>query len=67
MNQPLTSLPTRLLLRVPEVAQTLGLGKTKVEELIAAGALPVVRIGKCVRVSAKTLEKWIEQQEQASC
>lgn len=66
MNQPFTTRSGRLLLRVPEVAQTLGLGKTKVEQLIATGVLPAVRIGKCVRISAKTLEKWIEQQEQAS-
>lgn len=65
MNPSQMSSPPRLLLRVPEVAQTLGIGRTKVAELIAAGVLPTVRIGRCVRISATALEKWVAQQEQA--
>ncbi len=40
----------RLLLRIPEVAKALGLGRTKIYELIAAGELPVIRVGRAVRV-----------------
>ena len=51
----------RLLLRIPEAAR-LGLGRSTVYELIQAGALPVVRIGKAVRIPASRLEAWVEQQ-----
>ena len=54
----------RLLLRIPEVMSTLGLGRTKVYELIAKGELPVVRVGRAVRVSSTALEKWIEARQQ---
>jgi len=52
----------RLLLRIPEVAEALGLGRTKVYELIAAGALPTIRVGRAVRVSVTALQKWVEEQ-----
>ena len=41
-----------LLLSIPDVAATLGLGRSKVYELIAKEGLPVVRFGRSVRVSA---------------
>ena len=53
-----------LLLSIPEVAATLGLGRSKVYELIAREGLPVVRFGRSVRVSATSLQKWVEQREQ---
>lgn len=56
----------RLLLRVPEVAKALGLGRTKVYELIAAGELPVIRLGRAVRVSVAALQKWVEERDKQS-
>jgi len=53
----------RLLLSVPEVAKSLGLGRTKVYELIATEGLPVVRFGRAVRVSVESLQRWVEQRE----
>jgi excisionase family DNA binding protein len=53
-----------LLLSIPDVAATLGLGRSKVYELIAKEGLPVVRFGRSVRVSATSLQKWVEQREQ---
>ena len=55
----------RLLLRVEEVQEALGLGRSKTYELIASGELPVVRIGRCVRVPAEGLRLWVEQQIEA--
>ncbi len=54
----------RLLLRVPEAAERLGIGRTKMYEMIATGELPIIRIGRAVRVSASALQKWVEQREQ---
>jgi excisionase family DNA binding protein len=52
-----------LLLSIPDVAASLGLGRSKVYELIAKEGLPVVRFGRSVRVSATSLQKWVEQRE----
>lgn len=48
-----------LLLKPTEVAQVLGLGRTKVFEMVARGELPVVRIGRSVRVPRTALADWI--------
>ena len=53
-----------LLLSIPDVASSLGLGRTKVYELIAQEGLPVIRFGRSVRVSAASLQKWVEEREQ---
>jgi excisionase family DNA binding protein len=50
-----------LLLRITEVTTTLGLGRTKVFALIRSGELPVVRIGRSVRVPRDALQDWIWQ------
>ncbi len=50
-----------LLLRITEVATTLGLGRTKVCALVRTGELPVVRIGRSVRVPREALQDWIWQ------
>jgi excisionase family DNA binding protein len=58
----LTSPP--LLLSVPQVAKTLGLSRAMIYMLINKEGLPVIRLGRAVRVSAKSLQKWIEEREQ---
>jgi excisionase family DNA binding protein len=50
-----------LLLKADEVAKMLGLGRTKVYEMMSAGELPVVRIGTRVRVPRQKLLNWIEE------
>ncbi|TME06190.1 MAG: helix-turn-helix domain-containing protein [Chloroflexi bacterium] len=55
--------PQPLLLNVPQVCKMLGLSRTKVYELIATEGLPVVRFGRAVRVSLKSLQQWVEQRE----
>src|ERR1051325_9073645 len=49
-----------LLLEAPDVARLLGLGRTKVYELIARRQIPTIRVGRCVRVPASALARWIE-------
>jgi excisionase family DNA binding protein len=51
----------KLLLKPAEVSELTGMGKSKTYELIAAGVIPSVRIGTCVRVPADRLRKWIEE------
>lgn len=54
----------RLLLRIPEVMAMLGLGRTKIYQLIATGELPVVHVGRAVRISRVALDKWVEKRQQ---
>lgn len=48
-----------LLLKVEEVGTELGLGRSKVYELIAAGELPSVQIGRARRVRREDLETYV--------
>jgi excisionase family DNA binding protein len=64
MESPPEGAPQRLLLRIPEVAETLGIGRTKIYDLIATGELPTIHVGRAVRISVSTLQKWVEAREQ---
>ncbi len=55
-----------LLLTVPQVAASLGLGRTKVYELIATEGLPVVKFGTATRIPLASLQKWVERREKQS-
>lgn len=52
----------RLLLTVEEAARRLGIGRTLAWRLVRSGELPVVRLGRCVRVPWPALREWIRQQ-----
>ena len=52
----------RLLLRIPETAEMIGLGRSKTYELVANGTIPSIRIGKSVRVPVMELKRWLEKQ-----
>jgi excisionase family DNA binding protein len=47
------------LLRVEEVARVLGIGRTKAFEMVARRELPVIRMGRLVRVPRAALAAWI--------
>lgn len=52
----------KMLLRPIEVADALGVGRSKAYELIASGVIPSVRIGASVRVPLDSLRAWIASQ-----
>ena len=52
----------RLLLRPAEAAEAIGIGRSKVYELLASGDLPSIRIGGVIRVPVTALHAWIERQ-----
>ncbi len=56
-------LETRMLLRPVEVAEVLGICRSKAYELIKAGELPSIRIGCSVRVPIDQLRAWISKQQ----
>jgi excisionase family DNA binding protein len=49
----------KLLLRPVEAADAIGIGRSKVYELLASGELPSIRIGASVRVPVDALKAWI--------
>jgi excisionase family DNA binding protein len=53
-----------VLLTIQQVSQILGIGQTRAYALRRDG-LPVIRVGRKLRVSSSRLKEWIEQHEQA--
>jgi excisionase family DNA binding protein len=49
------------LITVPEAARVLGLGRSKTWQLVQRGELPVVRIGRSVRVPTDALATWVRR------
>ena len=66
-SQPAQPIIVDQLLTVPEAAARLGIGKTKLYELINANQFPYVEIpgtgDKVKRISALTLNTWIKNRE----
>ena len=52
----------KLLLKPAEVAEALRIGRS-LPRVLASGELPSIRVGRCVRVSKASLEKWINDHE----
>jgi excisionase family DNA binding protein len=50
----------RLLFRVGEAADVLGVARATVYKLLADGSLPSVRVGKSLRVPVVALKQWID-------
>lgn len=55
----------RLLLRPEEAAQRLGLSRATVYELLAAGRIESLTIGKSRRIEVPALERFIDAQRRA--
>ncbi len=49
-----------LLLTVRDVERQLQLGRTRTYELLRCGEIPVIRIGRVVRVPRDALRQWID-------
>lgn len=52
----------RLMLRPIEAADAIGVSRSKMYELIAAGQIPSVKLAGCVRVPVDALKAWIASQ-----
>ena len=56
-------LSQRLLARPEEAAELLGVGRSTIYELMRAGELPVVHIGRAARIPIQELRHWVETHE----
>lgn len=50
-----------MLLRPLEAARLLGIGHSKLFEMMASHDLPVVRLGRCVRIPRQDLLLWVDR------
>lgn len=53
----------KLLVRVDEAAARLGISRSKLYELMAAGHIAYVKIGRSVRIPTTALEEFVESLE----
>lgn len=51
-----------LTIRVPAAARMLGIGKTKLYELIAAREIDVIKVGRATLIIVRSLERFVERQ-----
>ena len=65
MMQETTQDTQPLLVTVSQVAKMLSLSRTMIYKLIDIEGLPVVRFGRAVRVSPKSLQQWLERRQSA--
>jgi len=49
----------KLLLKVPEAAEMLGICQSKFYQLMRRGEIPVVRIGRSTRIATDSLRSWV--------
>jgi len=52
-----------MLLTIPQTAQSMSLGRTKVYDLINNAGLPTIKLGSSIRVPLSSLKQWLEQRE----
>ena len=53
----------RLLLKPAEVTEVLGIGRSRIYEMLATGELPSIRIGRCIRIPAGALREWVADRQ----
>ena len=63
MQEPLEVEVPPGLLTIPQVAEHLGVCWAHVYKLIQNG-LPVIRLGRLVRIQKTSLQRWLEEQEE---
>ena len=56
------SMRTPMLLTVRDVEAELQLGRTRTYELLRSGSIPVIRVGRALRVPRDALRRWVEEQ-----
>lgn len=54
----------RLLLRPAEVGELIGIGRTRVYQMLGSGELPSIRVGGRLRVPVSKLREWVNDQVQ---
>ena len=56
----------RLLFRVEEAAEIVGLSRSKTYELVLCGEIPSIKVGRSRRISRVQLEQWIARKAEGA-
>ncbi len=64
MNAPLS--PDPICVRINDAARMIGIGRTKLYELIAAGEVEMVKLGKSTRITTASLHDLVRRQRGAA-
>lgn len=56
-----TTTPAKLLLSAEEAARALGIGRTRMYELLRAGNVPSVKLGRSRRIRPEDLDEFVER------
>lgn len=54
--------PVRLTVRIPTALEMLGIGRSKLYELIGSGEIEVIKIGKATLVVVQSLHSFVSRQ-----
>lgn len=57
--------PEPICVRVNDAARMIGVGRTKLYELIAAGEIETVKLGKSTRITTASLHNLVRRQREA--
>ena len=60
----MTKLPEPICVRVNDAARMIGVGRTKLYELIASGEVQAVKLGKSTRITTASVHELIRQQRE---
>lgn len=55
-----TAVPTKLLISTEEAARTLGIGRTRMYELLRTGEVPSIKLGRSRRIRPEDLEEYVQ-------
>lgn len=66
ISGPSISNEDALTIRVPDAARMLGIGKTKLYELIAAREIDIIKDGRATLIVVRSLERFVERQSVAA-
>lgn len=61
-RDPSVGLNDALTVRVPVAARVLGIGKTKLYELISAREIDVIKVGRATLIVVRSLERFVERE-----
>jgi len=61
-----TTHTTGPLMRIPDVAELLSIGRSTVYELIRKGHLETVHIGRSIRVTTSSVEQFVDERRSRS-
>lgn len=59
-------MPDQLTYSVADAARAIGIGKNTMYELVAAGRVPHLRIGRSIRIPVASLQAWVLEQAEST-